>query len=286
MPAWVRYCLAVMALLVATLWWLSRPLLPGPGALPPHVPDRSNGERLFYAGGCASCHGERLAEGVELSTAFGIFRAPNITPDAEFGIGGWNQQDFINAMRHGVAPDGTHYYPAFPYTSYARISTEDLLDLKSYLDSLPPVARASPEHQLKFPYGVRRALGLWKRLYLSAEPVREIDASDRQVGRGRYLVEGAGHCGECHTPRNRWGALRSDRWLRGAPAAEGEGQVPDISADSGLAGWSAGDIAYYLESGIDPEFDVVGGSMVQVQENMARLPPGDRAAIAAYLKAQ
>jgi len=184
----------------------------------------------------------------------------------------------------GIGPDGSHLYPAFPYGSYARMSLQDVADLKGWIDTLPAVDTRSRPHALHFPFGWRRAIGLWKRLYLDPSWVRSIDPAQVQLRRGRYLVEGPGHCGECHTPRTALGGLRRGAWLSGAPAMDGEGRVPDITAEGGLADWSAGDIAYYLESGIDPEFDVVGGSMVEVQENMARLSADDRASIAAYLK--
>jgi len=133
---------------------------------------------------------------------------------------------------------------------------------------------------------LRRFIGLWKRLYLEPDPVIGLPAADAEVLRGRYLVEGPGHCGECHTPRDRLMGLERDRWLAGAPDPEGEGRVPNLTPHpDGLADWSGADIEYFLESGVDPDFDVVGGAMVEVQENLARLPAADREAIAAYLKA-
>lgn len=292
MPTALRVLAGALLLALVGFGWLSRPDPLAAADLPDHQPDPANGELVFHAGGCASCHGgvaagepdpRLLSGGLELRSPFGVFRAPNISPDPAHGIGRWSALDFANAMLRGVAPDGRHYYPAFPYTSYARMSLADVLDLKAYLDTLPPVAAASPGHSLDFPFGWRRPLGLWKRLYLDPSPVLPVTAGDPLLQRGRYLVEGPGHCGECHTPRNRLGGPRREAWLSGAPGLEGEGKVPDITAQ-GLAGWSQGDVAYYLESGIDPEFDVVGGSMVKVQENMARLPASDRQAIAAYLK--
>lgn len=290
MTGWARALLGALLLILASLWWLSRPLPLDAAEIPAHTANLENGERLFYAGGCASCHGEeadgaalRLGGGLALHSPYGTFYAPNISPDPEHGIGRWSDLDFANAMLRGVSPDATHYYPSFPYTSYTRMRIGDVLDLKAFLDSLPPVKRASAQHELNFPYSLRRLLGLWKRLYLDPSPVRSMADEDPQLRRGRYLAEGPGHCGECHTPRNRLGALDAAAWLSGAPSPDGEGRVPAITADA-LADWSAGDLAYYLESGIDPEFDVVGGSMAKVQENLARLPAEDRAAIAAYLK--
>lgn len=291
----MKKLLLVAALAAIVGWWLTRPVTLGPEALPEHSVRLDNGERLFHAGGCASCHGSledgkptrsALGGGLVMTSPVGRFHVPNISPDPEAGIGGWSDLDFVNAMRQGVSPGGRHYYPAFPYTSYARMTVTDLLDLKAYLDSLPADGNEVPHHELDFPWGLRRGIGLWKRLFLSDAPVVAVPVDDPVLNRGRYLVEGVGHCGECHTPRNAAWAMDRARWLEGGPNPDGDGKVPGITpARSSFAGWSAGDIAYYLESGVDPEFDVVGGSMADVQENLSRLPAEDREAIAAYLKA-
>jgi mono/diheme cytochrome c family protein len=257
--------------------------------------DATRGETWFWAGGCASCHAAEHAEGDDrlrlgggrvLTTKFGDFVTPNISTDPEDGIGDWTVADFANAMLRGVSPEGRHYYPAFPYPSFARMRPADIADLWAYLHTLPAVDGTPPDHDLKFPFSIRRGLGLWKRAFLRAGPVVALDTADPQVARGQYLVEGAGHCGECHTPRNFAGAPDYDRWLAGAPAPMGPGRVPNITGGAGGIGdWSAEDIAYFLESGFKPDFDTVGGSMVEVQENLAMLAAGDRDAIAAYLKA-
>ena len=287
----------VIAMLVA--WWITAPQTIAEQDLPDHEPDAVAGERIFWAGGCASCHanpvngkrakGEdrlRLGGGLELETPFGVFPVPNISPHDDDGIGRWSATDLVNAMQRGVSPSGRHYYPAFPYTSYARMRIEDVLDLKAYLDTLPAVEGRIAGPELDFPWSVRRGIGAWKRRYLDSEAVIDVEAPDDLVERGRELVEGAGHCGECHTPRDQFGGLQRDRWLAGAPNPEGRGQVPDLTpGGKNVSDWSASDIAYYLESGFTPDFDTVGGSMVAVQENMAMLPADDRAAIAAYLKA-
>jgi mono/diheme cytochrome c family protein len=262
-------------------------------ALPQHELDRANGQILFNAGGCASCHSSEpgdsdlplLGGGLEMETPFGLFRVPNISPHPSSGIGGWTMLDFVNAMHLGVSPDRRHYYPAFPYTSYSRMSFEDLMDLKSYLDTLPVVDKTSDGHDLKFPWNIRAGIGLWKLVNLDSSIITPGSGENSLLERGRYLVEGPGHCGECHTPRNWMGGLEKARWLAGAPNPEGEGRVPNITPHkNGLSGWDEGDIEYYLASGFTPDFDTVGGSMVKVQENMARLSAQDRAAIAAYLK--
>jgi len=277
--------LLFLALVVLGLW-LSRPQRIEPQALPLHVPDPANGERLFHAGGCGSCHGDRLEGGLEIVSAFGTFRVPNITPDRAAGIGEWSDLDFFNAMKLGVSPDGEHYYPAFPYTSYTRMRTEDIVDLRAYLAGFEPVAAAVPDHELRFPWNIRRGIGLWKRLYLDASPVLSVADGDELLERGRYLVEAVGHCAECHTPRNRIGGPQRRYWLAGGASPDDEGRVPNLTPHSdGLADWSERDIVRYLKSGFTPEYDTVGGSMAEVQENLARLPDADREAIAAYLKA-
>lgn len=261
--------------------------------LPSHQADPVNGRQLFYAGGCGSCHGSSddktdqplLGGGLEMETPFGVFRVPNISPHPLNGIGDWSTVDFVNSMHHGVSPAKQHFYPAFPYASYARMTFADLIDLKSWLDTLPEVNKASGNHDLKFPWNLRFGIGFWKLQNLKPDFIVPLDTSDEQLIRGRYLVEGPGHCGECHTPRNLMGGMDTSHWLAGGPSPEGEGRTPNITPHkNGLADWSAGDIEYYLESGFTPDFDTVGGSMVEVQTNMAQLSQQDRAAIAAYLK--
>jgi mono/diheme cytochrome c family protein len=163
----------------------------------------------------------------------------------------------------------------------------DIADLFAYLKTLPPVSGRAPPDRVSFPFSVRRGIGLWKMLYLSDKPVISLTADASQEEKdGQYLVEGPGHCGECHTPRSFLGGARDDLWLSGAAALEGKGHVPNItSGEGGIGDWSRKDIAYYLESGFTPDFDSVGGAMVDVQENIAHLPAADREAIAAYLKA-
>ena len=280
----------------AVFWVATRPeRLPAAIVSELGAGDAGRGERIFWAGGCTSCHaapkseGEsrlQLPGGAELNTPFGVFVPPNISQDPVDGIGGWTVEDFANAMMRGVSPEGEHYYPAFPYTSYARMKPQDVADLYAYMKTLPATPGAAADHRLGFPFTVRRGLGLWKLLYLSDEPVVDFPAGAPDlVLAGRYLAEGPGHCGECHTPRDMLGGAEKARWLSGAAAAEGEGIVPNITPGEGGLKWSASEIADYLETGFTPEFDSAGGAMVEVQKNMAKLPQEDRDAIAAYLKA-
>ena len=261
--------------------------------------DATRGERIFWVGGCASCHAPSKAKGDDkmklgggdpLKTDFGTFHAPNISPDMTDGIGGWSFADFANAMQRGVDPEGRHLYPAFPYTSYVRMKKEDVADLYAFLKTLPPVQGKAPTNELTFPFNIRKAVGLWKLVFLGdGSPVVDLpDDASQAAHTGQYLVEGPGHCGECHTPRSFDGAggLDMDQWLAGAPNPEGKGRVPNITpSKAGIGSWAASDIAYYLESGFTPDYDSVGGAMVEVQENIAKLTDADREAIAAYLKA-
>jgi mono/diheme cytochrome c family protein len=280
----------------AAFWILTAPVRLGEAEIAAlGTGDPVKGERIFWAGGCTSCHSKpkaegdaklELAGGVELKTQFGTFVAPNISQDKADGIGGWTELDFANAVLKGVSPSGTHFYPAFPYASYARMTPVDVADLYAFMKTLPAVSGKAPDHSLSFPFNIRRGLGLWKLLYVSPEPVIALDDGATEAQRaGRYLVEGPGHCGECHTPRDFAGGTKKVQWLAGAAAAEGDGVVPNITSGEGGISWSESEIAYYLESGFTPDFDSAGGTMAEVQRNMAKLTPEDREAIAAYLKA-
>jgi mono/diheme cytochrome c family protein len=252
--------------------------------------DAARGETVFLAAGCGSCHhapgatGEArlvLAGGQRFDSAFGSFFAPNISPHPQAGIGLWSIADLGNALMTGTSPEGEHYYPAFPYTAYARMSPAEVADLHAFLMTLPADATPSQPHDLPFPVSIRRAVGLWKWLHLDPAPVVAGELAPAEA-RGRHLVEALGHCGECHTPRGLLGGLDRSRWLAGAPNPAGEGRVPNITP-AALA-WSEAEIAFYLETGFTPNFDVAGGQMAAVVANFARLPAADRAAVAAYLK--
>lgn len=287
-----RVGLTIVVALAAAGWVATAPQPLGADEVARRPGDAARGERIFHVGGCASCHAAkgakgadriRLGGGAALVTQFGTFQPPNISPGPD-GIGGWSLADFDNAMRRGISPDGRHYYPAFPYTSYARMTAADVADLHAYLQTLPAVAGKTPENQVGFPFSIRRGIGLWKRFYLASAPVAALPATASPAARaGQYLVEGPGHCGECHTPRTPFGGTDRTRWLAGAPDPEGKGKVPGLT--TATLEWSAGDIAEYLKTGFTPDYDSVGGSMVEVQANMAELPQADRDAISAYLKA-
>ena len=262
-------------------------------ALAPRAPDLANGAAMFYAGGCSSCHATpqqkdpaRLGGGLALKTNFGTFKVPNISPDPAYGIGGWSEHAFVNAMLRGVGRNGEHLYPAFPYTSYQRMMLDDVRDLFAFLKTLPAEATPSAPHELAFPYNVRRGIGLWKRLYVDGKTFTGDPSKNAVFNRGAYLVEGPGHCAECHSPRDAFGGIDSQRRFAGGANPAGKGWVPNITPHAdGLAAWSQRDISYLLESGFTPDFDTVGSTMADVIENTAKLSPTDRAAIAVYLKA-
>ena len=270
---------------------IPRPAVAGP--LPARTADLANGETIFNIGGCASCHATpkqgnhlRLGGGLALATAFGTFKVPNISPDPAHGLGAWSEEAFVNAMLRGIGRNGEHLYPAFPYTSYQRMALNDVRDLYAFLKTLPADATPSEPHQLPFPFSVRRGLGLWKLLYLDGKPFAPDPAGSAELNRGGYLVEGPGHCAECHSPRDLLGGIVAGRRFAGGPDAEGKGWVPNITPHAdGIASWSAKDIAYLLQSGLTPESDSVGSNMADVVRSTAKLSDADRNAIAAYIKA-
>lgn len=168
-----------------------------------------------------------------LRTGFGNFVVPNISSHPTDGIGGWSTGDLANAMQRGISPDGRHLYPAFPYASYVRMKPEDIADLRAFLATLPAVEGVQAGPDLRFPYNIRRGIGLWKLVFLSAAPAVRLTDPTPEAQAGQYLAEAPGHCGECHTPRNLAGAMETGRWLEGAPAAEGDGKVPNITPGQG-----------------------------------------------------
>jgi len=286
----------VIAVIVLTVlggiafWLLTIPQTVTAGALGPHQPDLGNGRTMFIAGGCTGCHavpGEddktRLGGGLALKSPFGTFYVPNISSDRRDGIGGWSEADFVTALTKGTAPDGRHYFPAFPYTSYQRMQLDDLRDLFAYIKTLPAVSGTVRDHDLMFPFGFRRGLGLWKLLYLDGARFAPDPAKSAVLNRGGYLVEAPGHCAECHSPRTFMGGIIAAQRFAGGPNPEGKGWIPNITP-KGLGDWSEKDIAYLLESGQTVEGDAVGGSMAEVVRNTSQLAAEDRTAIAAYIK--
>ena len=253
------------------------------------VGNADTGALVFAATGCASCHSnpetkEGLGGGHVFKTDFGVFYAPNISQSAAHGIGDWTVIELASALLHGTSPEGRHYYPAFPYTSYALMQPQDVADLYAYLKTTAPQETPSKDHELGFPFNIRLSLGGWKLLFLKDAYTTPVP-TDPQLQRGQYLVEALGHCAECHTPRNALGAMQRTAWLGGGPNPDGKGMIPNITpSEAGIGSWSQDEMVEYFATGFTPDFDVVGGSMVSVQENLAKLPEEDLRAIAAYLK--
>jgi mono/diheme cytochrome c family protein len=253
--------------------------------------DPERGRLVFAAADCASCHASpgqnntlRLGGGLALASRFGTFRAPNISPDPEVGIGRWRTIDLANALMSGVAPSGQHLYPALPYTSYVHMRVDDVRDLMAFLRTLPPVSGRPPPHELNFPFTIRRAIGLWKLMFFDRTPIVPDPAHGTAWNRGRYLVEALGHCAECHSSRNLFAAIRPAARFAGGPDQEGIGYIPNITPDH-LGAWSEHDIAAMLATGLTRDLRFVGSSMADVVTNTALLPQSDRDAIATYIKA-
>lgn len=270
-------------------WWLTVPEFVAASALPAYQPNPANGMTIFNAGGCSACHAvpnqpdrTRLGGGLAIPSPFGTFYAPNISPDGKDGIGGWTEAQFVTAVTRGTSPDGVHYFPAFPYVAYRHVRPEDVRDLFAYLKTLPPVSGRVRDHDLPFPFNIRRNVGIWKWLFMDGGPVVADAARPPSWNRGAYLVNGLAHCAECHSPRNVLGGIVEAQRFAGGPNPEGEGWIPNITQKN-LAAWSTRDFAWFLETGETPN-DRVSGSMARVIRNIALLPAADRQAMAEYLK--
>jgi mono/diheme cytochrome c family protein len=251
------------------------------------------GEYLVRAGGCFSCHtapgGQKLAGGRALTTPFGTFYTPNITPDPDTGIGRWTDAQFLRALREGVRPDGANYFPVFPYTSFTGITDSDALAMKAYLFSLPAVRQQNRPHDVAFPFSWRFLQTGWKLLFFTPGPFRPIPDRSAAYNRGAYLVTALAHCGECHTPRNFLGATRSGWRLEGTPDGPDGQLVPNITPDpgTGIGKWEKEDVVELLKTGATPEQSKVKGAMREViEDGLKYLSDSDLEAIADYLFAQ
>jgi mono/diheme cytochrome c family protein len=274
----------------AVFWWLTIPVVVASNELAAYTPDTANGLTTFNAGGCSSCHAVpgqpdrlKLGGGLAMPSPFGTFHVPNISPDPSDGIGRWSEAQFVSAVLKGTSPAGAHYFPAFPYPSYGHAKLEDIRDLFAWLKTLAPVSGKARDHQLPFPFNVRRNVGIWKLLFVDGKPFVPEAGRSAPWNRGAYLVNGLGHCAECHSPRNFLGGIVAVQRFAGGPNPEGEGWVPNIT-QKGLGEWSAKDIEYFLETGQTPDGDSAGGAMARVIKNTSQLPAEDRAAIAEYIK--
>jgi len=281
---------AALLLMLVVAAFHARMSTPLPASALPHDyrPDVKNGEVMYHAGGCISCHRgigpdvDKPAGGRALKVPGDVLYPPNITPDIQTGIGGWTPIQFVNAMKRGLSPDNNHYIPAYPYTSYAWMKTSDILDLFAYLKTLPPVK--NQVERKSFALG-RFALAFWKWLALPKNEFRPIAGKSAQWNRGAYLVTGPGHCAECHTPRNGIMLLNRARWLAGGPHPVEKGNVPSLRNLIGRKRFKdANDIFNALKYGEALGYkDISSGGMGDVQENLSKLPDEDLKSIAVYL---
>jgi mono/diheme cytochrome c family protein len=287
-----RIALAGVPALAAAIvyWWLTANPSVSAVTERAYTPDLANGRTAYNAGGCSSCHAvpaqpdrTRLGGGLALPTPFGTFYVPNISPDPADGIGRWTEAQFVRAVMHGVSPSGQHYFPAFPYPSYGHARVDDIRDLFAYVKTLPPVPGRVRDHDVRFPFNIRRNIGIWKRLFVDETPFRPQASRSARWNRGAYLVNGLGHCADCHSPRNLLGGIIAAQRFTGGPDPNGKDWVPNIT-QKGLGDWNEKDIAYFLETGQTPDGDSAGGSMVSVIRNLSQLSEADRTAIADYVK--
>lgn len=289
----VSLVVCFLALVLVTAFsWLSNLFVPDVEEARDPARDLQHGEYLLHVAGCVGCHtdtdngGPFLAGGRRLETPFGVFHVPNITPDVETGIGGWALKDFIRSMRRGADPVGRPYYPAFPYTSYAKMTQTDMRALYAYLRSVPAVRRETPRHETVW-YVSRLFMPIWKTLFFDGDEYRHDSDRDEDWNRGAYLAQAVGHCAECHSPRNALGGLRQASHLTGNEHGPDGDNVPDITAspEHGIGDWTQGDLLYFLETGMLPDGDFTGGAMADVIDNStSRLTREDRQALAHYLR--
>jgi mono/diheme cytochrome c family protein len=294
----LRRGLIVATLIVAAaaggMWFITQPkTLPASDLASGYEPDLINGRVIFIAGNCSGCHATPgqsdrglLGGGLKLRSPFGVFVSPNISSDKRYGIGNWTEAEFANAMKRGTGRRGEHLYPAFPYGSYSLLKMSDVRDLFAYMRALPAVAKPAAEHDLKFPYGLRPTVGVWKLLYFKPKDFQPDPTRSAAWNRGAYLAEGPAHCAQCHTPRNALGALETNKLYIGAAGLElGDRFASNItSSKDGTGDWSEEDIADFLMSGTDKCFNEPTG-MAEVTQATSQLPRADVVAIAAYIHA-
>jgi len=248
----------------------------------------AHGKALTIAADCASCHtanpARPFAGGVRIDTPFGALYSANLTPDRDTGIGAWTDADFINALRFGVDPDGSRYYPAFPYPNFTKLTRDDILAIRAYLATLTPVQNITPEAELRFPFNFRILMRAWNYLFLRPGFLEPDQQKGADWNRGRYLVEAVGHCGACHTPKNFFGADKRGQYLAGGVVDGWFAPRLDGAARGGLTSWSVEDIVEYLQSGRNAKSHA-GGLMAEVVTNStSQISDADAHAIAVYLK--
>jgi len=261
--------------------------------LPARAAEPSNemiehGKALVIAGDCTSCHtadpAKPFAGGKRIDTPFGAVYSPNLTPDRDTGIGSWSNDDFHRALRYGVAPNGAHYYPAFPYPYFSKMTRDDIFAVRAYLATLAPIANQVPPPAMRFPFNFRVLMRAWNYLFFKPGILEPDQAKGTDWNRGRYLVEGPGHCGACHTPKNFFGADRRSHSLTGGPVDGWFSARLDGAERSGLKSWSVDDIVEYLQSGRNAKSHADGLMAEVIVNSTSKMSDGDVRAIAVYLK--
>ena len=298
MPRRARILTSLAVLAVAGLavaWGMSEPHPLTAADIPAHTADIANGKLLFNAAGCLSCHkaGPDLknvdaslpAGGSPFKTPVGTFYPPNLTPDPETGLGKWTDVEFVNAVQRGISPEGENLIPAFPYTSYARMKTSDVLDIKAYLGSLQPVVSPEKQAQIPAPWLLRRGVGLWKHIGFDTAQWQPDPSRSQAWNLGAYIANSAGHCNECHTPRNMLMAFDWSKQFQGGPHPGGEGKVPSLHDLVGRGKYKdAADLASAFQNGeLMGYTEMSSGGMGEVQSNMAKLPEAEVQALAEYI---
>jgi mono/diheme cytochrome c family protein len=247
-----------------------------------------HGRYMAIASDCTACHtapdGKPFAGGGALETPFGILLAPNITPDTATGIGGWTDDEFVNAVQNGIGHGGIHLYPAMPYTYYTKLTRQDVIAIRAYLDTVEPVRNRVIANQLPFPFNQRETMVGWNALYFTPGEFKPLPGKSVEWNRGAYLVEGAEHCGLCHTPKNAMGGDENSQAMQGSVLQNW--YAPNLTGNRriGIGDWSVDDIALYLKTGRN-RYDIASGPMADaVTHSTSYLTDADLRAIAVYLK--
>ncbi|WP_374571845.1 cytochrome c [Phenylobacterium sp.] len=257
---------------------------PAPSSFAPELVER--GRVLASAGNCSSCHtakgGAAYAGGYPMRTQFGTIYSTNITPDAKTGVGTWSEAAFARALREGVARNGSHLFPALPYTHFTKLSDGDVSALYAYVMTRAPVSAPAKANTVPFPLNVRALQAGWKLLFFRAGRFEPRADKSAEWNRGAYLVAAVGHCGACHTPRNVLGAEKTGRTFAGA-MIDGWIAPPLTAADPSPAPWDKAELVAYLTEGVSRYHGTAAGPMAPVARGLAALPAADIQAMAVYL---
>jgi mono/diheme cytochrome c family protein len=280
-----RHCAVVLGALACALTIQASAAAAAPAG------DAKRGAYVFAAADCASCHtdaktkGAPLAGGPPIVTDFGVFFAPNITPDKTHGIGAWSEANFHRAMREGKGKDGELLYPVFPFPSFSKMTDQDIADLWAFLKIQPASAQPSKPQQAKAPYGIRPLLFGWRTLFFRPGVLKAVAGQSAEWNRGRYLSEAVVHCQECHSPRNPLGAIDEKNAYAGNPDGPDNQKAPNITSDPKAIGkLTVADLEEMLKTGATPDGDYLGGGMAQVVEGTGKLTEADRHAIITYIR--